>query len=116
MDLFIDGDRFHFQRLFDRRKVESVSFRVLQNMQHREKPGHVGRGLPWEMLVKVPEVVKVIDALGPDASQHAPLPAVVPGKNRGPVSEHLVEFLEVGDSRAGGFLGVHPFVDPVIPF
>ena len=85
-------------------------------MEGRQEARHIAGRLARKALIEIPEIVEVIDVLGPDGSQDAAFTAVVGRQYRGPVAKDIVQFLEVGDGRRRGFVGIHAFIDELIAF
>jgi len=103
-------DRVILQGPIGHQSGHAVFFGVLQDMQRGQETRDIARGFPGQADVKVPEVIQVIYILGANHAQDPAFTAVVGGKHRGPVTENLVQFLEVCHGGPGGFDRVHPLI------
>jgi len=116
MDLLVNGNRLRFNRLFNRGQGKAVGRRIVHNMKDGQEFGDVKGCFPGKLSVEVPEIVKVIDPLRPDPIQHSSFSAVISSQCSRPVPEDPVQLCQVGNGGLSGFIRIHPFICPAIPF
>ena len=63
---FLNGYCFIGEGDVDFIQIKTVVRSIIQNRQHGKESGEGSSGFPWKPLVKIPEIIKVIDLLVPD--------------------------------------------------